>query len=95
MNQDPRHRRRLSRALQQTRPAVRELARVINAEIDRLFAPNIQILAEPGRFLVATAATSVARIIGKACATANRVTTLTTAFITRSAASSSTIASIT
>jgi ornithine decarboxylase len=44
----------------------RELARVINAEIDRLFAPDIQILAEPGRFLVATAATAVARIIGKA-----------------------------
>ncbi len=44
----------------------RELTRVINAEIDRLFAPDIQILAEPGRFLVATAATSVARIIGKA-----------------------------
>lgn len=44
----------------------RELARVINAEMDRLFAPDIQILAEPGRFLVATAATSVARIIGKA-----------------------------
>jgi ornithine decarboxylase len=43
-----------------------ELARVINAEIDRLFAPDIQILAEPGRFLVASAATSVARIIGKA-----------------------------
>ncbi len=43
-----------------------ELARVINAEIDRLFAPEIQILAEPGRFLVASAATSVARIIGKA-----------------------------
>jgi hypothetical protein len=43
-----------------------ELARVINAEIDRLFAPNIQIVAEPGRFLVATAATSVARVIGKA-----------------------------
>ncbi|MFZ0826073.1 MAG: type III PLP-dependent enzyme [Verrucomicrobiia bacterium] len=43
-----------------------ELARVINAEIDRLFAANIQILAEPGRFLVASAATSVARIIGKA-----------------------------
>ena len=43
-----------------------ELARVINAEIDRLFAPHIQILAEPGRFLVASAATSVARIIGKA-----------------------------
>jgi len=39
---------------------------VINAEISRLFAPDIQILAEPGRFLVATAATSVARVIGKA-----------------------------
>jgi ornithine decarboxylase len=44
----------------------RELARAINAEIDRLFDHNIQILAEPGRFLVATAATSVARVIGKA-----------------------------
>lgn len=43
-----------------------ELARVINAEIDRLFAPDIQILAEPGRFLVATAAISIARVIGKA-----------------------------
>ncbi len=43
-----------------------ELARVINAEIERLFAPDIQILAEPGRFLVATAATAVARVIGKA-----------------------------
>jgi len=42
------------------------LARKINAEIDRLFPGDIQILAEPGRFLVATAATSVARIIGKA-----------------------------
>src|SRR5882724_6189636 len=44
----------------------RELAKVINAEIDRLFDKDIQILAEPGRFLVATAATSVARVIGKA-----------------------------
>jgi ornithine decarboxylase len=42
------------------------LARKINTEIDRLFPTDIQILAEPGRFLVATAATSVARIIGKA-----------------------------
>jgi ornithine decarboxylase len=42
------------------------LARKINTEIDRLFPKDIQILAEPGRFLVATAATSVARIIGKA-----------------------------
>jgi ornithine decarboxylase len=43
-----------------------ELAGVINAELDRLFAPDIQILAEPGRFLVATAAQAVAKIIGKA-----------------------------
>src|SRR5215813_1902257 len=42
------------------------LARKINAEIDRLFPKDIQILAEPGRFLVATAATSIARIIGRA-----------------------------
>jgi ornithine decarboxylase len=42
------------------------LAKKINAEIDRLFPTDIEILAEPGRFLVATAATSVARVIGKA-----------------------------
>jgi ornithine decarboxylase len=42
------------------------LARKINAEIDRLFPAGIEILAEPGRFLVATAAVSLARIIGKA-----------------------------
>ncbi len=42
------------------------LARKINAEIDRLFPRDMQILAEPGRFLVATAATSLARVIGKA-----------------------------
>jgi len=43
-----------------------ELAKKVNAEIDRLFSPGMEILAEPGRFLVATAATAVARIIGKA-----------------------------
>jgi len=43
-----------------------ELASKINAEINRLFARDIEILAEPGRFLVATAATAVARIIGRA-----------------------------
>jgi ornithine decarboxylase len=42
------------------------LAKKINGEINRLFSKDIQIVAEPGRFLVATAATSVARIIGKA-----------------------------
>ncbi len=43
-----------------------DLARKINAEITRLFDKDIEILAEPGRFLVATAATAIARIIGKA-----------------------------
>src|SRR3989449_4263044 len=42
------------------------LAKKINAEMARLFPKDIEILAEPGRFLVATAATSVARVIGKA-----------------------------
>ena len=42
------------------------LARKINAEIDRLFAKDIEILAEPGRFLVASAATAISRVIGKA-----------------------------
>lgn len=43
-----------------------ELAKKINAEITRLFPADIEIIAEPGRFLVATAATCVMRIIGRA-----------------------------
>ncbi|HTP89502.1 MAG TPA: type III PLP-dependent enzyme [Bryobacteraceae bacterium] len=43
-----------------------ELARKVNAEINRLFARDIEILAEPGRYLVATAANAVSRIIGRA-----------------------------
>jgi ornithine decarboxylase len=42
------------------------LARRINAELDRLFPKNIEILAEPGRFLVATAGTAISKVIGKA-----------------------------
>jgi len=42
-----------------------ELARILNAELDRLFPPSVHIAAEPGRFLVATAATLVASVIGK------------------------------
>ncbi|OGR97032.1 MAG: decarboxylase [Elusimicrobia bacterium GWF2_62_30] len=43
-----------------------ELAKKINAEIERLFPdPKIEILAEPGRFMIATAGTSVVRINGK------------------------------
>lgn len=43
-----------------------ELARKINAELERLFPPEVEILAEPGRFMVATAGTAVSKIIGKA-----------------------------
>ncbi len=42
-----------------------ELARMLNTEFDRLFPANVDIAAEPGRFLVATAATVVAAVIGK------------------------------
>lgn len=45
---------------------IKLLAHKLNPEIDRLFGKDIQIIAEPGRFLVATAATSVAKIVGKA-----------------------------
>ena len=44
----------------------RELAKVINTEIDRLFPKDIEILAEPGRFMVATAGYAVSRVVGKA-----------------------------
>jgi ornithine decarboxylase len=44
----------------------KELAKTINAELERLFPdPKIEILAEPGRFMIATAGTSVVRINGK------------------------------
>jgi ornithine decarboxylase len=49
----------------QVRP-FKELAGIINAELDRLFPRPLEILAEPGRFMCATAATLVATIIGKA-----------------------------
>ncbi len=49
-----------------TVPAFRILARTITKELDRLFPQPIEILAEPGRFLVASAATAVFQIIGKA-----------------------------
>jgi len=42
------------------------LAKVLNTEIERLFPKKMEILAEPGRFMVANAATLVTKIIGKA-----------------------------
>jgi ornithine decarboxylase len=44
----------------------RELAKILNRELDRLFPEDVQILAEPGRFLVATAGIAISTIIGKA-----------------------------
>lgn len=46
--------------------AFKTLARKLNNEIDRLFPKEMEILAEPGRFMVANAGTLVTKIIGKA-----------------------------
>jgi ornithine decarboxylase len=47
-------------------PQFAKLASLLNSEFKRLFPDDIEILAEPGRFIVATAATLVSEIIGKA-----------------------------
>ena len=47
-------------------PRFEELAEVINCECARLFPDDIEILAEPGRFMVATSAVLVSEIVGKA-----------------------------
>jgi ornithine decarboxylase len=47
-------------------PQFERLAEVINAECTRLFPPDVEIIAEPGRFMVATAAALVSQIVGKA-----------------------------
>ncbi len=44
----------------------RGLARILNSEFRRLFPADLEIIAEPGRFMVATAAWLVAEVIGKA-----------------------------
>ncbi|OHD63437.1 MAG: decarboxylase [Spirochaetes bacterium RBG_13_51_14] len=47
-------------------PRFERLAEVLNAEFNRLFPEDTEIIAEPGRFIVATAATLITEIIGKA-----------------------------
>ncbi len=42
------------------------LAKMLNAEIKRMFPSDMQIIAEPGRFLVANACMLVAKVVGKA-----------------------------
>jgi len=44
----------------------KQLAKKLNSEIKRLFPPDMEILAEPGRFMVANACTLVAKVVGKA-----------------------------
>jgi ornithine decarboxylase len=47
-------------------PQFEKLATLLNSEFARLFPDDVEILAEPGRFIVATVATLVSEIIGKA-----------------------------
>ena len=47
-------------------PKFEELAKIINAECRRLFPADVELIAEPGRFIVATAAVLITEIIGKA-----------------------------
>ena len=47
-------------------PKFGKLAAVINSECERLFPHDIEIIAEPGRFMVATSAVLISEIIGKA-----------------------------
>ncbi len=46
-------------------PEFAKLAKLINSECQRLFPADVEIIAEPGRFLAATAATLITEIIGK------------------------------
>jgi ornithine decarboxylase len=47
-------------------PKFEELAKLIHSECRRLFPEDIEMIAEPGRFLVANAAVLITAIIGKA-----------------------------
>jgi ornithine decarboxylase len=49
-----------------TVPEFEKLASILNSGFTRLFPDDIQILAEPGRFMAATVATLISEIIGKA-----------------------------
>ena len=70
-SQDARHRSQASTSgaaspPTTTRPCPFKNVAQASTRLKRLFPPPIEILAEPGRFLVASAATAVAKIIGKA-----------------------------
>jgi len=42
------------------------MASVVSSELDRLFEPHIQVIAEPGRFFAGPAGTLITRVVGKA-----------------------------
>ena len=46
-------------------PPFEEMGQKLRKEIDRLFPKTVEIVAEPGRFIVATAATLVVEVVGK------------------------------
>jgi ornithine decarboxylase len=47
-------------------PDFKKFSEIINSEIKRLFEEDLEIIAEPGRFMVANSAFLVTKIIGKA-----------------------------
>ena len=47
-------------------PRFEKLAVILNQEFDRLFPSEVEIIAEPGRFIAATSSILVSEIIGKA-----------------------------
>jgi len=47
-------------------PHFEKLAAIITAECERLFPQDVELIAEPGRFMVATAAVLVSEIVGRA-----------------------------
>jgi ornithine decarboxylase len=47
-------------------PRFEKLAGILNKEFDRLFPRDVEIIAEPGRFVVATSSILISEIIGKA-----------------------------
>lgn len=47
-------------------PRFARIAKILNADFQRLFSEDIEIIAEPGRFMVANTAVLVSEIIGRA-----------------------------
>ncbi len=50
----------------ETQPAFEPIARTINSDLNRLFDPAVQVIAEPGRFLVGPAGILITQVVGRA-----------------------------